>query len=44
MARENAGVDQEQGERDTEGRPVLTDKDEKNRQQEEKKEKPVDPE
>lgn len=34
----------EQGKRDTEGRPVLTDKDEKKRQDEEAKEKPVDPE
>jgi hypothetical protein len=34
--------DRQQGERDTEGRPVLTDEDE--RQEDESKEKPVDPE
>jgi hypothetical protein len=37
-------TDEAQGKRDTEGRPVLTDKDEKKRQEEESKEKPVDPE
>jgi hypothetical protein len=37
-------VDAAQGKRDTEGRPVLTDQDEKKRQEEESKEKPVDPE
>jgi hypothetical protein len=44
MATENPKVDREQGKRDTEGRPLLTDEDEKKRQDEEKKEKPVDPE
>jgi hypothetical protein len=33
-----------QGERDTKERPVLTDEDEKKRQDEEAREKPVDPE
>ena len=37
-------AEEAQGKRDTEGRPVLTDKDEKKRQEEESKEKPVDPE
>jgi hypothetical protein len=37
-------INTEQGKRDTEGRPVLTDEDEKKRQEEEAKEKPVDPE
>jgi|HubBroStandDraft_5_1064220.scaffolds.fasta_scaffold1244726_1 hypothetical protein len=37
-------IDTEQGKRDTEGRPVLTDEDEKKRREEESKEKPVDPE
>jgi hypothetical protein len=37
-------IDDDQGKRDTEGRPVLTDNDEKKRQDEESKEKPVDPE
>ena len=37
-------ADEKQGEHDTEGRPVLTDKDEKKRQDEESKEKPIDPE
>lgn len=37
-------VDERQGKRDTHGRPVLTDEDEKKRQEEESKEKPVDPE
>jgi hypothetical protein len=44
MTSENPRVDEEQGKRDTEGRPLLTDEDEKKRQDEEKKEKPVDPE
>jgi hypothetical protein len=44
MTSENPKVDEEQGKRDTEGRPLLTDEDEKKRQDEEKKEKPVDPE
>jgi hypothetical protein len=35
---------EKQGKRDTEGRPVLTDKDEKKRQEEEAEEKPIDPE
>jgi hypothetical protein len=35
---------EQQGKRDTEGRPVLTDKDEQKRQEEEAREKPVDPE
>ena len=37
-------IDTEQGKRDTEGRPVLTDEDEEKRREEESKEKPVDPE
>jgi hypothetical protein len=37
-------INDRQGERDTQGRPVLTDEDEKKRQEEEAKEKPVDPE
>lgn len=37
-------IDTEQGKRDTQGRPVLTDEDEKKRQEEEAREKPVDPE
>ncbi|HEY1581429.1 MAG TPA: hypothetical protein VGF82_30535 [Terracidiphilus sp.] len=37
-------INTEQGKRDIEGRPVLTDEDEKKRQEEEAKEKPVDPE
>lgn len=37
-------VNKEQGRRNTESRPVLTDEDEKKRQEEESKEKPVDPE
>jgi hypothetical protein len=37
-------ADEKQGKCDTEGRPVLTDKDEKKRQNEEAKEKPIDPE
>jgi hypothetical protein len=37
-------ADEAQGKRDTEGRPVWTDKDEKKRQKEESKDKPVDPE
>ena len=37
-------VQQEQRKRDIDGRPVLTDEDEKKRQEEEAKEKPVDPE
>jgi hypothetical protein len=37
-------IDERQGKRDTQGRPVLTDEDEKKRQEEESKEKPVDPE
>jgi hypothetical protein len=37
-------IDKEQGKRDTEGRPVLTSEDEKKRQDEEAREKPVDPE
>jgi hypothetical protein len=45
MTRENPEVDQEQGKRDTERRPVLTDKDEQKRQDEEKEGGgPVDPE
>ncbi|HTF64510.1 MAG TPA: hypothetical protein VK638_17645 [Edaphobacter sp.] len=37
-------TDEKQGKRDTEGRPVLTDEDERKRQEDEAKEKPVDPE
>jgi hypothetical protein len=37
-------INTEQGKRDIERRPVLTDEDEKRRQEEEAKEKPVDPE
>jgi hypothetical protein len=37
-------AEREQGERDTEERPVLTDKDEKERKDEDAREKPVDPE
>jgi hypothetical protein len=44
MTRDNPKVDEEQGKRDTEGRPLFTNEDEKKRQDEEKKEKPVDPE
>jgi hypothetical protein len=36
-------IDEKQGKRDTEERPVLTDKDERKRQEEEAREKPVDP-
>ena len=35
---------QEEGRRDTEGRPLIRAVDEKDREQEENKEKPVDPE
>jgi len=38
------GQDEEQGKRDSQGRPVLTDADEEKRQRDESKEKPVDPE
>jgi hypothetical protein len=34
----------QQGKRDTEGRPVLTDEDEEKRREEEAREKPIDPE
>ena len=37
-------IDEKQGKRDTEGRPVLTDEDERKRQEDESREKPVDPE
>ena len=37
-------ADEARGKRDTEGRPALTDKDEKKWQEEESREKPVDPE
>jgi hypothetical protein len=37
-------ADEAQGKRDTERRPVWTNKDEKKRQEAESKEKPVDPE
>jgi hypothetical protein len=40
----DAKTDERQGKRDAEGRPVLTDEDERKRQEEESKEKPVDPE
>jgi hypothetical protein len=36
--------DEAQGRRDTDGRPLWTDNDEKKRQEEESKEKPVEPE
>jgi hypothetical protein len=39
----DAKADEKEGKRDTDGRPVLTDKDEKKRQEEEAKEKPLDP-
>jgi hypothetical protein len=35
---------EQQGNRDTEGRPVLTDEDEEKRREEEAREKPIDPE
>jgi hypothetical protein len=37
-------IDEKQGQRDTEGRPVWTDEDERKRQEDESREKPVDPE
>jgi hypothetical protein len=37
-------IDEKQGKRDTEGRPVWTDEDERKRQEDESREKPVDPE
>lgn len=40
----DAKKNEQQGKRDTEGRPVLTDEDEEKRREEEAREKPVDPE
>jgi hypothetical protein len=37
-------IDEKQGKHDTEGRPVWTDEDERKRQEDESREKPVDPE
>jgi hypothetical protein len=39
-----AKKNEQQGKRDTEGRPVLTDEDEEKRREEESREKPVGPE
>jgi hypothetical protein len=37
-------IDEKQGKRDTKGHPVWTDEDERKRQEDESREKPVDPE